>query len=108
MSFCKNLSSHQDIYALFLNVSQHAQPGIFPARTVAIYTHDSGIWKMLGQRCLDPLCAMAERSNVLIPAFGANVWKSLLMSAVVTAQFLIAQMHYQPARAAVANRRPPA
>ena len=108
MTFRENLRPYQYIHALSLNIFQHFLPGILSARTVAIDAHDSGMGKPTGQSGFHPLRAVAERGNILIAAFGAIGWKALLMSTMVAAQFLFAQVYDQATGAALAGRRPSA
>src|SRR5687768_4085962 len=108
MSFCKYLSSHQNVHTLLLDVFQHLLPRIFPGRTVAVDAHDPCVGEMLSEGSFHPLCSMTKRSDILIPAFRAEAWEPLLMPTVVTAQFFFAQVYNQAAGAAVAGRCPSA
>src|SRR5687768_10750491 len=108
MSFCKDLSSDENVHTLLLNVYQHSLPRIFPARTVAIDAHDPCVGEMLSEGSFHPLCSMTKRSDILIPAFRAEVWEPLLVPTVVTAQFFFAQVHNEAAGAAVAGGCPAA
>src|SRR6476620_4900627 len=66
MAFGQNLSPDQYVHALYMDIIQHFLPGILPARTVAINTHDAGVRKPMGQSRFNALRAVAERGNVLI------------------------------------------
>ena len=106
MSFREDLCSNQDIYALFLNVFQYFLPCALSTGTVAIYTRNSCIGKTLGQRSLYPLRSMSERGDVLVAAFGTEKGKALLVTTMMAAQFLFAEVNYQAAGAAVTSRCP--
>src|SRR5256885_11032029 len=98
----EHLSADQDIHFPVLDAVAHFNPRVFTPRAVTIHAHDPGRRKMVRERGLDALRALADRRQRGIPAGGTSSGHAFAMSAMMAMQLARRQMQYELRRAPIA------